>query len=85
MTVSDAATRAVIQHFVVHDDEVGDIVWPLPQAQAAAELWLDAAGDAVNIRQVTASEAAQSQWQVFDTTAVDDRPQFGPFAARTVL
>ena len=76
MTLSDAAARAVIQHLVVHDGEVGDIVWPLPQARLAVELWLDAAGDAVDIRQVTASEAAEAHWQVFDTTTGDTRPRF---------
>ena len=76
MTLSDAAARAVIQHFVVHVGEVGDIVWPLPQARLAVKLWLDAAGDAVDIRQVTASEAAEAHWQVFDTTPRDARPRF---------
>ena len=76
MTLSDAATREVIQHFVVHDGEVGDIVWPLPQAQVAVELWLRAAGDAVDICQVTASEAAEARWQVFDTTTGEARPRF---------
>lgn len=76
MTLSDAAARAVIRHFVVHDGEVGDIVWPLPQAQVAVELWLQCAGGAVDIRQVTASEAAEAHWQVFDTTTGDARPRF---------
>jgi len=76
VTLSDATARAVIQHFVVHDGEVGDIVWPLPQARLAVDLWLDAAGGAVGVRQVTAGEAAATHWQVFDTTIGDVRPGF---------
>ncbi len=76
MTLSAAAARAVIRHFVVHDGEVGDIVWPGPQARLVVELWLQAAGDAVVIRQVTASEAADTRWQVFDSATGDARPRF---------
>lgn len=35
-----------------------------------------AAGGAVEVRQVTASEAADMRWQVFDTPTGDARPRF---------
>ena len=76
MTIPDELARTVIQHFVVHDGEVGDIVWPLPEARRVVELWLRAAGDAVTRRHRTASEARAADWKVFDTDPADPRPLF---------
>jgi hypothetical protein len=76
MTLSDAASHAVIQHFIVHCGEIGDVVWPVPEARRAIGLWLAAAGDAVSIRHVTAAEAAGAGWEVFNTNPADERPLF---------
>ena len=76
MTLPDELARTVIQHFVVHDGEVGDIVWPLPEARRVVELWLRAAGDAVTCAHRTANEAHAADWRVFDTDPADPRPLF---------
>ena len=76
MTIPDELARTVIRHFVVHDGEVGDIVWPLPEARRVVALWLRSAGDAVTCRHRTTSQARAAGWKVFDTDPADPRPLF---------
>jgi hypothetical protein len=76
MTPSDAAARVAIQHFIVHEGEIGDIVWPLPEARCVVGLWLDAAGDAANIRWVEAEAATEAWWDVFHTDPTEGHQQF---------